>query len=90
MTSVAIWHCRLFDSTQFPSRWAYSDTTWANLAALAPIVVRSCNEGDAAAMAIIAEAAAELLGSVRAVVAKGGFAGKFKLVLAGKSQTWQN
>lgn len=48
--------------------WAYRDVTWARFAALAPVVVRCAEQGDATAAQILVDAAAALARAAAAVV----------------------
>eukprot|EP00892_Ulva_mutabilis_P007003 jgi/Ulvmu1/4675/UM002_0406.1 len=51
-------------------RWVHRDTSWASVASLAPTVLACASSGDAAATAILQQAAAELVDSVYAVARK--------------------
>lgn len=67
-------------------RWAYMDTSWARMAALAPLVIDCAEaEQDSAAMDILQAGAIELVKSVETAVKSCGLGQKFDMVLAGQS-----
>jgi N-acetylglucosamine kinase-like BadF-type ATPase len=51
-------------------RWVYSDTAWARVAALVPIVKSCAKAGDQVAIGVLEHAVEELACSVKAVVRK--------------------
>lgn len=63
--------------------WAYADTTWSRLAALATCVLECAEQGDAVATGILDAAAQELASSVQAVWARLTFQEGTAVVLAG-------
>lgn len=64
--------------------WLYSDVAWARFAALAPLVYRAAEQGDAVGHAIIAQAADDLTATIMAVVRGLNLEqAHFPLVLAG-------
>eukprot|EP00897_Mesotaenium_endlicherianum_P009681 jgi/Mesen1/8741/ME000052S08173 len=68
--------------------WAYAEAGWARVAALLPCVRLCARDGDSEAQRILREAAAELAGSIEAVVRRLQLAGPsgsdpFPLVLVG-------
>ena len=64
--------------------WAYAkDRTWADVAALAPVVCERADNGDAEAAACVDDTAAELVAYVRAAASRAGFTGAFDVALCG-------
>lgn len=57
------------------SRWTYSDTSWARIAELVPVVVSSAEAGDEVANRILRGSVLELAESVMAVVKRLGLCG---------------
>ena len=64
-------------------RWAYLDSDWARIAALAPLVLSCCEEGDEVARGIVDAGVRELVHSIDTVAKKCSFSDDFNLVLSG-------
>ena len=64
-------------------RWAYLHPDWAKIAALAPLVLSCCEEGDEVAWGIVDAGVKELVNSVDTVAKKCSFSDSFDLVLSG-------
>ncbi|GBG75469.1 hypothetical protein CBR_g20100 [Chara braunii] len=69
LTAAIMGHLRVSTAQELIT-WAYEDSSWARIAALVPLVKASAESGDAEALRIIDEAAAELLLSVRVTAEK--------------------
>mmetsp|Transcript_46245 Transcript_46245/g.118072 ORF Transcript_46245/g.118072 Transcript_46245/m.118072 type:complete len:125 (+) Transcript_46245:650-1024(+) len=66
--------------------WAYTQSGWSAIAALAPLVFQALEAGDAAAELIVTEAVAALVQSVKAVANRlqlGASGEPFPIVLSG-------
>lgn len=68
------------------NRWAYRESGWARIAALAPAVLECAEDGDLVAFKIVTTAADEAVRAAETVAAKAKLKGRrFKMILSGES-----
>lgn len=89
LTSALCQHCNITTPEEL-IKWAYADTGWARIAALAPHVVRCAQEQDTAAVAILHAVVPEMIASIQAVADRSNLHTPFDLVLSGGLMSEQN